>query len=82
MPSKFDENTKFRAVRLVRELARDDHETESAAMRAISARQGMSAEALRGRVRQSGVDAVRRRACRPRPPASSVSYDARTASLR
>ena len=45
MPSKYDENTKAKAVRLVREH-RDDYETEWAAMRAISARLGMSGGCL------------------------------------
>ena len=56
MPSKYDENTKARAVRLVREH-RDDYDTEWAAIRAISARLGMSAETLRKWVRQAEVDA-------------------------
>ena len=57
MPNKrFDENTKARAVRLVREH-RDDYDTEWAAIRAISARLGMSAETLRKWVRQAEVDA-------------------------
>ena len=55
MPSKYDENTKVRAVRLVCEH-RDDYATEWAAMKAISARLGMSAETLRKWVRQAEVD--------------------------
>ena len=35
MPSKYDENTKARAVRLVREH-RDDYDSEWAAMKAIA----------------------------------------------
>jgi transposase len=56
MASRYDENTKARAVRLVREHA-GDYETECAAMKAISARLGMSAETLRKWVRQAEVDA-------------------------
>jgi transposase len=56
MASRYDENTKARAVRLVREHA-GDYETEWAAMKAISARLGMSAETLRKWVRQAEVDA-------------------------
>jgi transposase len=56
MASRYDENTKARAVRLVREHA-GDYETEWAAMMAISARLGMSAETLRKWVRQAEVDA-------------------------
>jgi transposase len=50
MASRYDENTKARAVRLVREHA-GDYETEWGAMKAISARFGMSAETLRRWVR-------------------------------
>ncbi len=42
MASRYDENTKARAVRLVRER-RDDYDSEWAAMKAISARLGMNA---------------------------------------
>jgi transposase len=56
MPSKYDESTKARAVRLVREHA-DDYASEWAAMCGISARLGMTAETLRKWVRQAEVDA-------------------------
>jgi transposase len=57
MPSKrFDENTKAKAVRLVREHA-DDYDSEWAAMCAVSSRLGMTAETLRKWVRQAEVDA-------------------------
>ena len=56
MASRYDENTKARAVRLVREH-RDDYDSEWAAIKAISARLGMNAETLRKWVRQAEVDA-------------------------
>jgi transposase len=56
MAIRYDENTKARAVRLVREH-RDDYGSEWAAMRAIAGRLGMSAETLRKWVRQAEVDA-------------------------
>jgi transposase len=56
MASRYDENTKARAVRLVREHA-GDYDTEWAAIKAISARLGMSAETLRKWVRQAEIDA-------------------------
>jgi transposase len=55
MAIRHDENTKVRAVRLVREH-RDDYESEWAAMKAVSGRLGMSAETLRKWVRQAEVD--------------------------
>jgi transposase len=56
MAIRYDENTKVRAVRLVREH-RDDYDSEWAAMKAVSGRLGMSAETLRKWVRQAEVDA-------------------------
>lgn len=56
MPSKYDENTKAKAVRLVREHA-GDYDSEWAAIKAISGRLGMTAETLRVWVRQAEVDA-------------------------
>ncbi len=56
MTIRYDENTKARAVRLVREH-RDDYDSELAAMKAIAGRLGMNAETLRKWVRQAEVDA-------------------------
>src|SRR6478609_10591905 len=54
MSIRYDENTKARAVRLVREH-RDDYESEWAAMKAISGRLGMNPETLRKWVRQTEI---------------------------
>jgi transposase len=56
MSIRYDENTKARAVRLVRDH-RDDYDSEWAAMQAIAGRLGMSAETLRKWVRQAEIDA-------------------------
>ena len=56
MSIRYDENTKARAVRLVREH-RDDYESEWAATKAISGRLGMNPETLRKWVRQTEIDA-------------------------
>ena len=56
MSIRYDENTKARAVRLVREH-RDDYDSEWAAMKAIAGRLGMNAETLRKWVRQAEIDA-------------------------
>src|SRR5690606_11274586 len=55
MPAKYDEATKAKAVRLVVDH-RDDYDSEWAAMKAVSARVGMTAETLRKWVRQAEVD--------------------------
>ncbi len=56
MAIRYDENTKARAVRLVRE-DRGDYDSEWAAMKAIAGRLGMNAETLRKGVRQAEIDA-------------------------
>ena len=56
MPSKYDEETKARAVRLVRDHV-GDYDSEWAAITAVSARLGMTAETLRKWIRQAAVDA-------------------------
>jgi transposase len=56
MSIRYDENTKVRAVRLVREH-RDDYDSEWAAIKAISGRLGMNPQTLREWVRQAEVDA-------------------------
>lgn len=56
MPSKYDHETRAKAVRLVWDHV-EDYETEWAAMRAVSARLRMSTETLRKWVRQSEIDA-------------------------
>ncbi|MFE3230337.1 IS3 family transposase [Nocardia sp. NPDC059228] len=56
MPSKYDEATKAKAVRLVVDH-RDDYDSEWAAIKAVSARLGMTAETLRKWIRQGAIDA-------------------------
>src|SRR6478752_5342291 len=56
MASKYDAETRARAVRLVRDHV-GDYESEFAAIRAGAGRLGMSTEALRRWVRQAEVDA-------------------------
>ena len=55
MPSKYDSETRARAVRLVLEH-RDDYPSEWAAITAVSKRLGMNAETLRNWIRQQQVD--------------------------
>jgi transposase len=55
MHRRFDKETRAKAVRLVQEH-RSDYESEYAAIKAVSARLGMTAETLRKWVRQSEVD--------------------------
>src|ERR1700739_126272 len=56
MAIRYDENTKARAVRLVREDV-GDYQTEWGAIKGIAGRLGMSAETLRRWVRQAEIDA-------------------------
>jgi transposase len=53
---RFDRETRAKAVRLVQEH-RGDYESEYAAVKAVSARLGMTAETLRKWLRQAEVDA-------------------------
>src|SRR5260370_40595874 len=55
MPSKYDPETRAKAVRLVLEH-RDDYPSEWAAITAGSKRLGMNAEALRNWIRQRQLD--------------------------
>ena len=56
VPSKYDEQTRAKAVRLVIDHV-DDYDSEWAAMNAVSARLGMTSETLRRWVRQARIDA-------------------------
>jgi transposase len=56
MASRYDAETRVRAVRLVRDHV-GDYDSEFAAIRAVAGRLGMSTEALRRWVRQADVDA-------------------------
>jgi transposase len=56
MRSRFDRETRAKAVRLVQEHT-GDYESEYAAIKAVSARLGMTAETLRKWLRQAEVDA-------------------------
>lgn len=55
MPSKYDPETRAKAVRLVTEH-RDDYPSEWAALTAVAGRLGMTAETLRKWVRQAQID--------------------------
>ena len=56
MPSKYDEQTRAKAVRLVVDHV-GDYDSEWAAIKAVSARLGMTSETLRRWVRQAQIDA-------------------------
>jgi transposase-like protein len=55
MPSKYDPETRAKAVRLVLDH-RGDYPSEWAAIKAVSSRLGMNAETLRNWIRQQQVD--------------------------
>ncbi len=75
MPSRYDGETKAKAVRLVKDHVAD-YETEWAAITAVSAWLGMSAETLRKWIRQSDVDAGKAPGCRLKPPGRFASSSA------
>jgi len=56
MPVRYNQDTKAKAIRLVREHA-GDYPSEYAAITAVAGRLGMSAETLRKWIRQAAVDA-------------------------
>jgi transposase len=55
MPGKYDQETKAKAIRLVREHM-GDYPSEYAAITAVAKRLGMTAETLRKWIRQAQVD--------------------------
>src|SRR5256885_14629734 len=55
MPVRYDQDTKAKAIRLVREHA-GDYPSEYAAITAVARRLGMSPETLRKWLRQAAVD--------------------------
>jgi transposase len=55
MPVKYNQDTRARAIRLVREHA-GEYPSEYAAITAVAGRLGMSAETLRKWIRQAAVD--------------------------
>jgi transposase len=55
MPVRYDQDTKAKAIRLVREHA-EDYPSEYAAITAVARRLGMSPETLRKWIRQAAVD--------------------------
>jgi transposase len=58
MPSKYDPETRAKAVRLVLEH-RDDYPSEWAAITAVSKRLGMNAETLRNWIRQQTIEILK-----------------------
>ncbi len=56
MPVKYDQDTKAKAIRLVREHA-GEYPSEYAAITAVAKRLGMTPETLRKWLRQAGIDA-------------------------
>jgi len=59
MPSKYDPETRAKAVRLVLDHV-GDYPSEWAAVKAVSSRLGMNAESLRNWIRQQQVDGGQR----------------------
>jgi len=80
MPGKkWDQETKAKAIRLVRDHV-GDYPSEWAAISTVAGRLGMSAETLRKWIRQQEIDPRRRRGCLARRSGRSGSSSARTPS--
>jgi transposase len=80
MPSKYDPETRAKAVRLVLEH-RDDYPSEWAAITVVSKRPGMNAETLRNWIRHQQVDDGKRDGLRSEAAAEVRALKRRNAEL-
>ena len=81
MPVRYDQDTKARAIRLVREHA-GDYPSEYAAITAVARRLGMTPETLRKWIRRAAVDEGQAPGVKPRrPQRRSASSSARSSEL-
>jgi transposase len=79
MPVKYDQDTKAKAIRLVREHA-GDYPSEYAAITAVARRLGMTPETLRKWIRQAAVDEGQAPGVTSEAARRSASSSARSAS--
>src|SRR5690242_9128671 len=77
MSSRYDAETKARAVRLVREHV-GDYDSEWAAITAVAGRLGLSAETLRKWIGRPRLMPARRQGCPRTPRRRSASSSGRT----